>query len=129
MNDWKAVLEQNPDLANQIEKVEFRKMGNRTTVCVAVLKNGFELTGFSATGEQAEYNREIGRYWAMMGVTRRYTSLMDRGVIQGAPVRGDERPVAKPMKKEDPLKEKPGKFTCFADDPIACSYPKCDCDK
>lgn len=125
MNDWKAVLEQNPDLANQIEKVEFRKMGNRTTVCVAVLKNGFELTGFSATGEQAEYNREIGRYWAMMGVTRRYTSLMDRGVIRGL-----EKPTANSVKKEDPAKEEsadPGKFTCFADDPTACSYPKCDC--
>lgn len=129
MNDWKAVLEQNPDLANQIEKVEFRKMGNRTTVCVAVLKNGFELTGFSATGEQAEYNREIGRYCALKRAVGHYEFLRDRGVIQKS---GKSKPPIETiqMKKEEQPKEEsadPGKFTCFADDPTACSYPKCDC--
>ena len=123
MNDWKSVLEQNPELANHVEKVEFRKMGNRTTVCVAILKNGFEVTGFSAAREYAEYNRDIGRYCALKRAVGHYEYLRDRGVIQGL------EPAAKivPVKKEEPPKEKPGKLTCFADDPTACSYPKCDC--
>jgi hypothetical protein len=43
-----------------IAKTEYLKLGQKTTVALLTLVNGFEVVGFSSCVDPAKYNEEIG---------------------------------------------------------------------
>jgi hypothetical protein len=47
-------------ILSQIEKEFDYKLGNKTTCVLLALKNGFEVVGFSACVDPANYNHEVG---------------------------------------------------------------------
>lgn len=51
-------------IESQIERTEAVKVGQKTTVVVLTLKNGFEVIGTSACIDPAEYNMEVGTTYA-----------------------------------------------------------------
>lgn len=65
------------DLKAQIEKVEYQRMGTKTTICLLTLKNGFEVVGQSAPvdvknfeqslGEKFAYDDAIAKVWQFEG--------------------------------------------------------------
>jgi hypothetical protein len=48
------------ELEKMIHQKEFAKMGNSTTICLLILKNGIEVVGFSQLLDYNLYNKEIG---------------------------------------------------------------------
>jgi Phage protein (N4 Gp49/phage Sf6 gene 66) family len=48
-----------------IKKVEYQKMGERTTICLLTCKNGFEISGSSACANHQEYDSAVGEHWAL----------------------------------------------------------------
>jgi len=79
--DWKTILEENPEFAEHFEKVEFRKMGERTTVCLVTLKNGFEISGFAAVWDPSLYDKDKGRYWAFKRAAEKFPALKEKGYV------------------------------------------------
>lgn len=50
------------DLDNEIESEQYHVfMGTTMTVCCLTLKNGFQVTGYSAAASFANFDEEIGR--------------------------------------------------------------------
>jgi len=79
--DWKTILEENPEFAEHFEKVEFRKMGERTTVYLVTLKNGYEITGYSAVWDLSLYDKDKGRYWAFRRAVEKFPALKEKGYV------------------------------------------------
>lgn len=52
------------ELEKMIHKKEFAKMGNSTTICLLILKNGIEVIGTSQLLDYHLYNKEIGESYA-----------------------------------------------------------------
>ena len=52
------------DIDAAIASEEFSKVGQKTTVCVLTLRNGFEVIGTSSCVDPASYNQEIGNKFA-----------------------------------------------------------------
>lgn len=48
-------------LESQIASEEYQTVGNKTTVCVLTLKNGFELTGTSSPVDPKDYDLQKGK--------------------------------------------------------------------
>lgn len=48
------------DIEACIAQVRFKKMGEKTTVCQLILKNGFDVIGTSSLVDPANYNQQIG---------------------------------------------------------------------
>lgn len=47
-----------------ITNEEYMKMGNKTTVCLLTLENGFEVVGSSACVDPNNFDEAVGRKWA-----------------------------------------------------------------
>jgi hypothetical protein len=45
-------------------KEEYTKIGEKTTVCLLTLKNGYEIAGYSACVDPKMFDYEIGKHWA-----------------------------------------------------------------
>ena len=43
---------------------EYVKMGKKTVICLATLKNGFELVGVGSCVDPANFNEELGKQYA-----------------------------------------------------------------
>lgn len=64
-------------IVGQIKKTEFRKMGEKTTICLVTLNNNFEVVGTSACvnvedfnqviGENLAYEKAIDKIWELEG--------------------------------------------------------------
>jgi len=50
-------------------------MGNKTTICLVTLKNGFELVGTSACVDAANFDEAIGQKWAKKMAVDKITEL------------------------------------------------------
>ena len=48
------------DVTGAIADKKFSKLGEKTTVCLLTLRNGFEVTGTSSCVDPREYSQEIG---------------------------------------------------------------------
>lgn len=56
-----------------VREEHYQKMGQKTTVCVLVLSNGFELVGTSAPVNPLFYERELGEKCALKhAITKLY---------------------------------------------------------
>lgn len=53
----KVTLEQ---VESKIKHITFSKLGEKTTLCFAVLENGFEVVATSGCVDPAEYSEELG---------------------------------------------------------------------
>lgn len=51
-------------IESQIVKEEFVRIGEKTTICLLTLRNGFEIVGTSACVDPKNFDEEKGRYWA-----------------------------------------------------------------
>lgn len=51
---------------NNVEHVWYAKMGNKTTVAVVRIRNGFEVTGTSACVNPDDFDMEIGQHFALV---------------------------------------------------------------
>lgn len=49
------------DIENCIASEEYSTVGNKTTVCVLTLKNGFEVVGTASPVDPADYSLEKGK--------------------------------------------------------------------
>ena len=49
------------DIEKKIYKVEYHKVGEKTTVCVITTQNKFEVIGTSACVDPANYNKHLGQ--------------------------------------------------------------------
>lgn len=49
-----------------VENAEAYKLGQKTTVVILTLHNGFELVGTSACVNPADFNEEIGSHYALV---------------------------------------------------------------
>lgn len=49
-----------------VKRVETQKMGEKTTVCLLKLYNGFEVTGTSACVNPKDFDEEIGQHYALV---------------------------------------------------------------
>lgn len=54
-----------------VSKVEFGKMGKKTTACLITLENGFEIVGTSACVRPEDFDPEIGKYYALVDALRK----------------------------------------------------------
>ncbi|RAL57309.1 hypothetical protein BSK20_03475 [SR1 bacterium human oral taxon HOT-345] len=52
------------NITDQIQKVEYSKLGEKTAVCLITLKNGFEIVGTSACMKKENYDQEVGNKFA-----------------------------------------------------------------
>ena len=52
-------------VAGVIEKVEYTRVGVKTTVCCVTLSNGFEVIGTSACVDPDNFNKELGEKYAL----------------------------------------------------------------
>lgn len=59
-NEEKREQEQIEQLSDVIDYIEFQKMGEKTTVCLIKLNNGFEVVGTSACVNPEDFSKEIG---------------------------------------------------------------------
>lgn len=74
------------DVNRFIEVVEFFKKGEKTTVCFATLRNGFELVTSSAcvvpenydsaVGERIAYEKMVSKVWELMGYELQHKEWM-----------------------------------------------------
>ena len=54
-----------PQMINaKIDKEQYFKAGEKTTVCVLTLRNGFEIVGSSACVDPENFDLEVGQKWA-----------------------------------------------------------------
>jgi hypothetical protein len=51
---------------NWVADTHYQKMGDKTTVCVVKLHNGFEISGTSACVNPADFDEEVGRHYALV---------------------------------------------------------------
>jgi len=49
-----------------VNTTEFKKMGEKTTVALLTLNNGFEIVGTSACVDPKEFDETIGEYYALV---------------------------------------------------------------
>ncbi len=49
------------NLDKYIEKIEYFHIGNKTTVCLLILNNGFEIAATSACLNDVAYKEEVGQ--------------------------------------------------------------------
>lgn len=55
------------DLFKQwVSKVDFARMGIKTTACLVTLENGFELVGTSACVNPADFDEYLGKKYALI---------------------------------------------------------------
>lgn len=52
------------NITDQIQKVEYSKLWEKTAVCLITLKNWFEIVGTSACMKKEGYDQEIGNKFA-----------------------------------------------------------------
>lgn len=48
------------DIKNIIKEVIYTRIGHKTTICLMILKNNFEVVGTSACVDKNNFNKEIG---------------------------------------------------------------------
>ena len=61
-DDTKAWIESlPPNILNLVEAYDHVMMGNKTVVCTAILRTGFEITAYSAPVNIHDFNLELGR--------------------------------------------------------------------
>lgn len=61
-DDTKAWIESlPPNILNLVEDYDHVMMGNKTVVCTAILRTGFEITAYSAPMNIHDFNLELGR--------------------------------------------------------------------
>lgn len=48
----------------QIKMIEYKKLGNRSTICLLTLKSGWEVIGTSACVDPETYDTTVGNHWA-----------------------------------------------------------------
>lgn len=65
MSEMKLTDYQSNLMGEWVDSATYQKMGEKTTVCLLKLKNGFEIVGTSACVNPADYNREIGEHYAL----------------------------------------------------------------
>jgi hypothetical protein len=53
-----------PRIYALVERFDYAKLGMKTTVCVAVLKTGYEITNYSVPVLQEDFNTELGQVLA-----------------------------------------------------------------
>lgn len=53
-----------------IKKTEYFKIGEKTTICLLTLKNGFEIVGQSACVNFNDFDEEIGQIFALQDAKR-----------------------------------------------------------
>lgn len=49
-----------------VSKVDFVRMGVKTTACLVTLENGFELVGTSACVNPADFSEELGKKYSLI---------------------------------------------------------------
>lgn len=52
------------NIVDQIQKVEYSKLWEKTAICLITLKNWFEIVGTSACMKKESYDQEIGNKFA-----------------------------------------------------------------
>lgn len=52
------------DMLNLIDVVEYDKVGRKTTLCVMILKNGFEIITSSSCINPESYNHDLGKQYS-----------------------------------------------------------------
>jgi len=52
------------DIEFLIEKEEYQKMGQKTTVCLLTLKSGFEIVTSSSCVDPNNYNHDLGQIYS-----------------------------------------------------------------
>jgi hypothetical protein len=63
------------DIKDTIVAAEYQKMGSKTVVCLATLKNGFELVGVGSCVDPSNFDMEIGKEVAMENVVEQIWRL------------------------------------------------------
>lgn len=63
------------EILDLVKDYDYVMMGNKTVVCTAVLKTGFEITAFSAPVDPKDFNLELGRVLAKRKVLEELMSL------------------------------------------------------
>jgi len=53
------------DVEAAIKSKEFSKLGQKTSVCLVTLQNGYEIVGASSCVDPANYNQEIRNEYAL----------------------------------------------------------------
>ena len=53
------------DIDNAIATIQYSKLGQKTSVCLVTLKNGYEIVGVSSCVDPANYSQEIGNEYAL----------------------------------------------------------------
>jgi hypothetical protein len=48
-----------------VSKVEYKRLGLKTTVCLVTTRNGFEVVGKSACVNPLDYNEGLGKIYAL----------------------------------------------------------------
>lgn len=59
-----------------VDEVEYKKLGQKTTVALATLTNGFEIIGTSACVDPNNFNQAIGEHFALIDVLRKLDELV-----------------------------------------------------
>jgi Phage protein (N4 Gp49/phage Sf6 gene 66) family len=47
-----------------IWKVDYQRIGLRTTICLITCRNGFEIAGYAAVADYMDFDSEAGMQWA-----------------------------------------------------------------
>lgn len=63
-NRNKSTMITDDKISEVIEKVEYQRIGRKTTICCLTLKNGFEVIGTSACVDPENFNEELGKKYA-----------------------------------------------------------------
>lgn len=58
-----------------IQRIEYKKIGQKTTVCCITLWNGFEIVGVSSCVDPERYQREIGERLSLEDAQTRVKQL------------------------------------------------------
>lgn len=75
------------ELEKMIDRTEFAKMGNSTTICLLILKNGIEVIGTSQLTDYSLYNKEIGENCAYENALLELKKIW--GLIEALKEKGD----------------------------------------
>lgn len=63
------------NIKDTIVSAEYQKMGAKTVVCLATLRNGFEIVGVGSCVDPANFDVEIGKEVAMENVVEQVWRL------------------------------------------------------
>ena len=63
------------EILDLVKDYDHVMMGNKTVVCTAILKTGFEITAFSAPVDPKDFNLELGRVLAKRKVLEELLTL------------------------------------------------------